>query len=96
MFLAGFNCGHHRPHIRTASSTRGLVVATHSIMGVKFRCPLARAYLISRGWLVKPSAKPARPPPLREALRAPQARACRGGAALPQAVAQAHGARGFL
>ncbi len=23
MFLAGFNCGHHRPHIRTASSTRG-------------------------------------------------------------------------
>jgi len=36
------------------------------------------------------------PPPLREALPAPQARACRGGAAPSQAVAQAHGARGFL
>ena len=23
MFLAGFNCGHRRPHIRTASSTWG-------------------------------------------------------------------------
>ncbi len=28
--------------------------------------------------------------------QAPQARARRGGAAIPQAVAQAHGARGFL
>ncbi len=36
MFLAGFNCGYHRPHIHTASSNEG-----------KENAPTARS---SRGW----------------------------------------------
>ena len=33
----------------------------HAIMNVQSRCPLARAYLVLRGRLDKPSAKPTHP-----------------------------------